>query len=203
MPKSYILTGLTGSGKTRLLQYLHKIGHQVLDLEHISQHSGSVLGGINRSSQHTQASFNQSIWNHIQGYAEENYVFMEWKGTVLGELFLPQWLVDIQMKSPKIFIDTPYHIRLQHILKDYSTLTHQQLTEAYQKIETKIPIHLKAEMSQCTENQNRLGLIEAFMAYFDTSPNYATLKTSASAVINTEGGFDEEWITKEILNLKL
>ena len=41
-----VICGATGSGKSRLLQHLAATGAQVLDLEKLARHRGSVLGGL-------------------------------------------------------------------------------------------------------------------------------------------------------------
>ena len=39
-----VIGGATGSAKTRILQAIGELGEQVLDLENLANHKGSVLG---------------------------------------------------------------------------------------------------------------------------------------------------------------
>src|SRR5947199_155554 len=50
----YVLGGLTGSGKTKILHQLRLLGEQVIDLEDIAQHQGSSYGTLNRLIQPSQ-----------------------------------------------------------------------------------------------------------------------------------------------------
>src|ERR1700729_2778761 len=52
-----ILGGMTGSGKTQILQQLQKAGEQVIDLEDLAQHRGSSYGSMNKLVQPTQEQF--------------------------------------------------------------------------------------------------------------------------------------------------
>ena len=59
-----VICGPTGSGKSRLLQTLAAQGAQVLDLEKLAAHRGSVLGHLPTESQPTQKMF-ETIWGTI------------------------------------------------------------------------------------------------------------------------------------------
>ena len=61
-----VVCGLTGSGKSRLLGYLNEAGAQVLDLEHLAAHRGSVLGDLPDSPQPTQKMFESLVWNELR-----------------------------------------------------------------------------------------------------------------------------------------
>jgi tRNA 2-selenouridine synthase len=52
-----------GSGKSRLLEVLAAQGAQVLDLEQLAAHRGSVLGGLPSQPQPSQKAFETAIWN--------------------------------------------------------------------------------------------------------------------------------------------
>ncbi|HEY9459405.1 MAG TPA: tRNA 2-selenouridine(34) synthase MnmH, partial [Paralcaligenes sp.] len=56
-----ILTGPTGTGKTRLLHALKRAGAQTLDLEDLARHRGSLLGALPGQSQPSQKSFDSRL----------------------------------------------------------------------------------------------------------------------------------------------
>ena len=56
-----IIGGMTGSGKTRILQQLRTLGQQVIDLEDLAQHQGSTYGTLNRLVQPTQEQFENNL----------------------------------------------------------------------------------------------------------------------------------------------
>jgi tRNA 2-selenouridine synthase len=63
-----VICGTTGSGKTRLLQALAAQGAQVLDLEGLAHHRGSVLGQIPGLPQPRQKAFDSRIWAALRSF---------------------------------------------------------------------------------------------------------------------------------------
>src|SRR5689334_11221645 len=62
-----VLCGATGSAKTRVLQALAARGEQVLDLEALAAHKGSLLGALPDTPQPSQTAFETSLVNVIEG----------------------------------------------------------------------------------------------------------------------------------------
>ena len=61
-----VLCGKTGSGKSRLLTALHTQGAQVLDLEGLANHRGSVLGLVPGHPQPSQKRFETLLWDVLR-----------------------------------------------------------------------------------------------------------------------------------------
>src|SRR5690606_7651800 len=64
----HVLCGPTGSGKSRLLRHLTEQGAQVLDLEALARHRGSVLGNLPDQPQPSQKRFESCIWQLLRHY---------------------------------------------------------------------------------------------------------------------------------------
>ena len=71
-PLSYwdlrVVCGATGSGKSRLLEALAGSGTQVLDLEVLAAHRGSVLGELPGAPQPSQKAFETAIWSALSRF---------------------------------------------------------------------------------------------------------------------------------------
>ena len=61
-----VVCGPTGSGKSRLLAALARQGAQVLDLEALANHRGSVLGLVPGSAQPSQKAFDTALWDALR-----------------------------------------------------------------------------------------------------------------------------------------
>ncbi|MFK9813636.1 tRNA 2-selenouridine(34) synthase MnmH, partial [Escherichia coli] len=72
-----VLCGSTGSGKTRLLQALAREGAQVLDLEALAAHRGSVLGALPDLAQPMQKSFDSALWARLRQLSPARPVYVE------------------------------------------------------------------------------------------------------------------------------
>ena len=64
----HVVCGATGSGKSRLLEALAKTQAQVLDLEVLAAHRGSVLGELPGAPQPSQKAFETAIWSALSAF---------------------------------------------------------------------------------------------------------------------------------------
>jgi len=117
-----VLCGATGSGKTRLLQALREQGAQVLDLESLAAHRGSVLGALPGTSQPTQKMFEGNLIATLRGFDATRTVFIEAESRKIGVLYLPNPLLDAMHRAPCIVLEASDEARLKLLLEDYAAL---------------------------------------------------------------------------------
>jgi len=117
-----VVCGATGSGKTRLLEALSDQGAQVLDLEALACHKGSVLGGIPGLPQPSQKRFESGIWQAMRDFDRDRPVFVEAESKKIGRLQVPDALIDAMRDSPCLAIDASREARLEFLLRDYAYL---------------------------------------------------------------------------------
>ena len=113
------ITGPTGSGKTFLLSQLSALGEQVLDLEGLANHKGSVLGGEINGSQPSQSWFDSLIVEKLRSFRPDKVVWMESESIRIGNIYVPRVLHGEMGKSKHFQIILPLKERVQHILQDY------------------------------------------------------------------------------------
>jgi tRNA 2-selenouridine synthase len=114
-----VICGTTGSGKTRLLDTLEAIGAQVLDLEQLAAHRGSVLGNIPCQPQPTQKAFETSIWDRLRRFDPSLPVFVESESKKVGDLRVPGALMDRMRASPCIAMQVARADRVKLLIEDY------------------------------------------------------------------------------------
>ena len=114
-----VVCGLTGSGKTRLLQALAARGAQVLDLEALAQHRGSVLGLKPGEVQPTQKQFDMRIWERLRGFDAGRPVFVESESKKVGNVSVPEVLITAMRASPCLLLELPLEERVELLLEDY------------------------------------------------------------------------------------
>lgn len=127
-----VVCGPTGSGKSRLLQALAGEGAQVLDLEELAAHRGSLLGALPGQPQPTQKSFESAIWAALSRFDPARPVFVESESRKIGALRVPDALIAAMHASPCIRLEVPLAERVRlltedyaHFLADPGTISHQ------------------------------------------------------------------------------
>ncbi|MBS0448633.1 MAG: tRNA 2-selenouridine(34) synthase MnmH [Proteobacteria bacterium] len=114
-----VICGPTGSGKTALLRELAAQGAQVLDLERLANHRGSVLGLVPGDAQPGQKRFESLLWDALRGYDPERPVYVESESRKVGDLRLPGALVERLRAAPCIRLQLPIAARVDGLLRDY------------------------------------------------------------------------------------
>jgi tRNA 2-selenouridine synthase len=115
-----VICGTTGSGKSRLLRCLQAAGAQVLDLEAIAQHRGSVLGDLPASPQPSQKWFESQLWDALRQLDAARPVFVESESRKIGSVHLPQALIGRIRAAPCLVIDLPLHERVRLLRQEYA-----------------------------------------------------------------------------------
>jgi tRNA 2-selenouridine synthase len=116
-----VLCGRTGSGKTRLLQALAAQGAQVLDLEALAAHRGSVLGGLPDRPQPTQKAFETALWQALRGFDPARPVYVESESARIGRLRVPETLLSHMRESGRcVTIALPEAERVRLLLDEYA-----------------------------------------------------------------------------------
>lgn len=114
-----VVCGPTGSGKTRLLQALRAQGAQVLDLEALANHRSSVLGHIPGVPQPSQKRFDSLIWDALRGFDAAQPVFVESESKKVGNVRVPDALIEAMRESPCIDVVLSDEERVALLLEDY------------------------------------------------------------------------------------
>jgi tRNA 2-selenouridine synthase len=117
-----VLCGPTGSAKTRVLQALADLGEQVLDLEDIAAHRGSVLGGMPGRPQPSQKGFETQLMQRLAGLDLGRRVWIEAESRRIGRITVPEPLLQRLRASPIVEIAASAEARLSYLLRDYAWL---------------------------------------------------------------------------------
>lgn len=119
-----VIGGRTGSGKTRLLGALAAQGAQVLDLEALAAHRGSVLGEWPDRPQPSQKEFDSRLWLAMQGFNPARPVFVERESRRIGRLQLPDSVTQAwEQRSRPIQVELGLAERVALLTEEYAFFT--------------------------------------------------------------------------------
>ncbi|MGD9787771.1 MAG: tRNA 2-selenouridine(34) synthase MnmH [Sulfuricellaceae bacterium] len=114
-----VVCGATGSGKSELLRALLRQGGQVLDLEGLAAHRGSVLGSHPDTPQPSQKRFDSLLWDTLRRFDPERPVYVEAESKKIGNLRAPDALMSAMWSSPCLRMEVPMAARVDYLQRDY------------------------------------------------------------------------------------
>ena len=118
-----VLCGQTGTAKTRILQAMAAQGAQVLDLEGIARHKGSMLGAWPGQPQPPQKQFETQLYTALQRLDPSRPVYTESESARIGSISLPLDMVaHLRASTDLVEIDASPESRLDFLLRDYAYL---------------------------------------------------------------------------------
>jgi tRNA 2-selenouridine synthase len=120
-----VVCGPTGSGKSRLLETLEKMGAQVLDLEILAAHRGSVLGVLPDQPQPSQKAFESALWEQMRNLSPDKPVFVESESRRIGSIQVPDHLLATMRNSPCINLELTRDARIRLLIEDYQHFLQQ------------------------------------------------------------------------------
>jgi tRNA 2-selenouridine synthase len=117
--KFRVVSGATGSGKSRLLEAIAARGGQILHLEELAAHKGSVLGNLPGQPQPAQKGFESQLLGTLSALDLRQPVFVEAESRKIGRLQVPDALLEAIRGAPVLRIEAPLAARVEFLLQDY------------------------------------------------------------------------------------
>ena len=120
--KIIIISGRTGTGKTKILEELEKTGENIIDLEQLARHRGSLLGSFPELEQPQQKLFETLLCDQIKKLKFQNKVFIEAESSKIGNVQIPRPLWKAMRKSPQIVVKSDRDRRANYLHNHYVSL---------------------------------------------------------------------------------
>lgn len=175
-----LLDGDTGSAKTAILGALAERGVQVVDLEGLACHRGSLFGALTGQEQPDQKRFESQLILAFDALDPSRPVVVEAESSKIGNRVLPPMLWAAMRKAPRVEVTAPVSERARYLVETYGDITARR--EALLAILERLPIHPSqrrlAAWCEMVERGAYADLAEALMsAHYD--PAYARERRKA------------------------
>ncbi len=115
-----VVCGMTGTGKSRFLRALDAEGAQVLDLEALAAHRGSVLGNLPDAPQPPQKLFESRVWQALHGFDRSRPVYVEAESKKIGVLRVPDALIAAMWASETVVLEADIATRVTLLMEEYA-----------------------------------------------------------------------------------
>lgn len=162
-----VLSGSTGSAKTKILQELKAIGEQVIDLEDLAQHQGSSFGSMNKMEQPSQEQFENLFGLALQKTDLQKRIWIEDESVTIGKRVIPKNIWQQLRSSRVIKIELPKSERIEFLNTDYGVLDKDFLKDAVLRISKRLnPLETKNTLLAIDENR-MTDFIDQVLVYYD------------------------------------
>jgi len=120
-----ILRGRTGTAKTQILRQAERLGTQVIDLEGLASHRGSLLGSEPDHNQPSQRYFESQLHAVMQNLDPQRPVFVEAESNKIGSLHIPPAFWHQMRGAPSVALSVPVAARVDFLIQDYAHIIQQ------------------------------------------------------------------------------
>lgn len=165
--KMVLLCGATGSGKSELLAHLKDMGEQVIDLEGLARHKGSVFGGFGQGAQPTTEQFINLLHERLIELDPSRRVWCEGESMMIGHVFLPPKFYGLMQQAKQVEVVMDVEQRLDRLMAEYGYFEIEMMEAAFLKIRKRLgDEQVKLAMNDLRSGDVRSAARRA-MSYYD------------------------------------
>lgn len=205
--KIILISGKTGSAKTKILQNIKLQGGQILDLENLANHKGSLLGKIPNLKQPSQKLFESKLYHQIKQLDLRRNVYIEAESSKIGNIHIPKTLWAKMIVSPRIEIKADIELRSSFLLNDYKYMCEnpELIKPIIYGLKNRLSKKLINDWMELITKKLWLDLTKSFLEnHYDPSYSSNTIKNDRKVIKEIQAkSFSKEEInkiTKLILN---
>ena len=205
--KIILISGKTGSAKTKILQNIKLQGGQILDLENLANHKGSLLGKIPDLKQPSQKLFESKLYHQIKQLDLRRNVYIEAESSKIGNIHIPKTLWAKMTVSPRIEIKADIELRSSFLLNDYKYMCEnpELIKPIIYGLKNRLSKKLINDWMELITKKLWLDLTKSFLEnHYDPSYSSNTIKNDRKVIKKIQAkSFSKEEInkiTKLILN---
>lgn len=181
-----VLGGYTGSGKTSLLSSLAAEGEQVIDLEHLACHKGSVFGALGQLPQPTNEQFENDFYRLWSRVDKTRPIWLEDESRRIGNVTLPGPLYDHISSGFLVMVLVPPQVRINRLVKEYSCFDKPILAAAIMKIAEQLGGARTREALDALDRGAYGDVASITLAYYDKAYRFAIERRSGKGRITLE-----------------
>jgi len=162
-----VISGNTGSGKSEILRQLRAHGEQVIDLETLASHKGSVFGGLQMPPQPTTEQFQNGLYESILMLDPARRIWIEDESLSIGKIFLPETFWRTMSRSPVVEVGMGRVSRVQRLVAEYGAADRAAFIAAMEKISKRLGgQHLVAARDHVLAG-DMAAAIDILLTYYD------------------------------------
>lgn len=199
-----VLGGMTGSGKTDILDCIESAGEKVVQLEYIASHKGSAFGAMGQNEQPTTEQFENDLYASVSRFDYNDKIWVEDESRSIGRIFMPDVVYDKIRNSVLYFVQVSKKDRIDRLMRDYTEFDNDVLILNVEKISKRLgPQHAKLAI-ESIETKDYRTAIDIVLSYYDKAYMYGMQKRDTNKVLKIciDEGMSEKEIAELLINYK-
>lgn len=196
---TFVLHGMTGVGKTLILDELKKMGTHIIDLEKLAGHRGSVFGAVGNINPVNQKQFDSQMYENIKNINDVKCIVIEAESKRIGKILIPDNVIEAKENGIPILVTASIETRVNRIIAEYTPYENRDsINQALKVILPRIPTEIRNLITKASEEENYEDLVTNLLQYYyDPRYQYSTDKYPSFFEVNSD---NLEEATNKILN---
>ena len=196
--KIIVIGGKTGTRKTKILNKLKSIDHQILDFESLANHRGSSFGGLGMEEQPTNEQYENLIAEDLSILNKNKFIFVEAESSNIGKNRIPHELFKQMKNSKRIEIIREEKIRIKELINTYSKYQKDDLKESVLKISKRLGPQRTKSAIESIDNEDWENVCKSVLDYYDKCYEHELKEKEDVKILDMKHRSDQE-IVNEII----
>ncbi len=162
-----VIGGMTGSGKTEVIEALESMGKQVIHLERLANHRGSVFGGIGLPAQPTTEQFENNLFDLLRHINTTDPVYVEDESLAIGHVFIPKPFYEQLIVARTFNLVVPRERRIRQLVSAYAGGSKEMLVSGVHRIEKRLGLKNAALAIEFIQKGNMTQAVDTILHYYD------------------------------------
>jgi len=167
-----VLGGMTGTGKTQILQALADLGEQILDLEGLANHRGSSYGNLDLPPQPSTEQFENLIGDRLALLDPSRPLWIEAESKRVGTCRVPPELFNQMEAAPTLEVVRPLEERLDILVEVYGDTNREELIAATERIRKRLGGQRTQEAVALIQQESPREVCKIVLDYYDRTYRY-------------------------------
>ena len=161
---------------------MQQLGEQIIDLEAMANHKGSVFGHLGQSPQPTNEQFENELYKQWVGFDPQRPVWLEDESRMIGRITLPDPVIRRISDAPMVRIQLDLSIRIHNLVGEYAQYELTFLEEAIRKISQRIGGERTTQAIHALRSGDFQTVASIALAYYDKAYEFAMERRSCRTI---------------------
>lgn len=185
-----VLGGMTGSGKTHILNRIRQTGHQVIDLEALANHRGSAFGSLGQQQQPSSEHFANLLFNELRSVNCDQPVWIEDESRNIGSVFMPEEFYKKLQAAPSVIIMLDAEKRIPKLIEEYASFPADQLRESVARVTKRLGGDNAKKVLESINSGDFREAVRLMLQYYDKTYKFCLRKRNEQNIISVESVTD-------------